>query len=54
MCKKRWKILSQALEGDFTGFIFDDDQQQQARAPDQQQANAPEQETEMDTTNVEP
>ena len=54
VCARKDKILSQALEGDFTGFIFDDDQQQQARAPDQQQANAPEQETEMDTTNVEP
>ena len=54
VCARKDKILSQALEGDFTGFIFDDDRQQQARAPDQQQANAPEQETEMDTTNVEP
>ena len=45
VCARKDKILSQALEGDFTGFIFDDDQQQQVRAPDQQQANAPEQET---------
>ena len=54
VCARKDKILSQALEGEFTGFIFDDDQQQQTLAPDQQQANAPEQETEMDTTNVEP
>ena len=53
VCARKDKILSHALEGDFTGFIFNDDQQQQARAPDQQQANAPEQETEMDATNVE-
>ena len=54
VCARKDKILSQALEGEFTGFIFDDDQQQQTLAPDQQQAIAPEQETEMDTTNVEP
>ena len=52
VCARKDKILSQALEGDFTGFIFDDDLQQHTRAPDQQQANAPEQETEMGTTNV--
>ena len=34
VCARKDKILSQALEGDFTGFTFDDDRQQQARAPD--------------------
>ena len=53
VCARKDKILSQALEGDFTGFIFDDEDQQQTDAPNQR-ANALEQETEMDTTNVEP
>jgi hypothetical protein len=53
VCARKDKILSQALEGDFTEFIFDDDDQQQNDAPNQR-ANALEQETEMDTTNVEP
>ena len=53
VCARKDKILSQALEGDFTDFIFDDEDQQQTDAPNQR-ANALEQETEMDTTNVEP
>ena len=44
VCARKDKILSQALEGDYTGFIFNDDLQQRTRAHDQQQANAPEQE----------
>ena len=45
ICARKDIVLSQALEGDFTGFIFDEDEKQ---APE------PEPETDMDTTNVEP
>ena len=43
VCARKGKVLSQALEGDFAGFVFEDEKEQ-----------APEPELEMDTTNVEP
>ena len=41
-CAREDRVLSQALEGDFAGFIFESDDTKQAP------------ETEMDTTNTEP
>ena len=43
VCARKDKVLSQALEGDFAGFIFESDKKQ-----------APQPKSEMDTTNGEP